>query len=450
MANTSTSKVENDAKPLVAIVGRPNVGKSTLFNRLLGERTAVVFDSAGTTRDRITSETVWGDHPFILVDTGGLEISPETELWEKVKAQVAVAIEDSDLIIMLVDAETGPLPADREVANLLRTVNKPILLAVNKADNEQREMSALEFYELGINDLVPISAYHNKGVDVLMDLVVKRLPSIPTDNIPEADIRLAIVGRTNVGKSTLINAITGEDRAIVSDIPGTTRDALDTLTSYDGKSVLLVDTAGIRRRGSIAPGVERYSVLRSIRAIERSDVAILLMDTEEIASGQDAHIASYVINAYRGIVLGINKWDEAAPLGISMDDAIQMVQRRFKFAHYAPLRFLSATRGTGLKNLMNTVYSVHKEWSKGVPRYGLRRTVLDAVSKHPPALSGRRSLKIYGVTQDQTSPPSFTFYVNRSDLVHFSYVRYLENTLRAKYGFEGSRLRMRFKGRGET
>ena len=450
VGETAPLGVAHDTKPLVAIVGRPNVGKSTLFNRLAGEPTAIVSDVAGTTRDRVTTETVWADHPFILVDTGGLEVFPETDLWQKVKSQVTVAIEDADVIIMLVDAAAGPTPADRDVANLLRTTNKPVLLGVNKADSEKREATALEFYELGLSDPVPISAYHNRGIDDLMALVIGHFPSAPAALAPEADLRLAIVGRTNVGKSTLVNAIIGEERAIVSEIPGTTRDALDTLVAYAGRSVLLIDTAGIRRRGSVEPGIERYSVLRAIRAIDRADVAVLLMDVEELATGQDAHVASYVLDAYRGIVLAVNKWDEASALGLSMEDASQMVRQRFKFAPYAPICFLSAMDGTGLENMMETAHTVYEEWGKGVPRYELRRLVLEAVAEHPPAMSRRRSLKIYGVTQDRTGPPSFTFYVNRSDMVHFSYARYLENTLRAKYGFQGSRLRMRFKGRGEA
>ena len=436
-------------KPLVAIVGRPNVGKSTLFNRLAGRPSAIVSKVAGTTRDRVTTETVWGDHAFILVDTGGLDLTPETELWHKIKAQIDVAIAEADVIIALVDAHVGITGADTDVAQELRRSRKPVVLAANKADNEVREAGASEFYAMGLGDPLPVSAYHNLGIDDLMAQVIAHFPDEPSPESPDSDLKLAIVGRANVGKSMLLNAITGEDRAIVSETPGTTRDTLDTLVTYAEKSVLLVDTAGIRRRGSISPGIERYSVLRSIRAIDRADVAALVMDASELATSQDTHIASYVLEAYRGLVLAINKWDMAKELGLSKDDASRQVRQRFKFAAYAPICFVSALRGSGLKGLMDTALAVQAQWSRGLPRYGLRRTVLNAVAQHPPATSGRRALKIYGVAQDQVAPPSFTFYVNSSDMVHFSYRRYLENTLREAYGFEGSPLRMRFKGRGE-
>ena len=437
------------SKSLVAIVGRPNVGKSTLFNRLMGRPIAIVSKTAGTTRDRVTSETVWADHPFILVDTGGLALFPETDLWRDVKLQVGIAIEEADVIVMVVDASEGIVAADRDVSDTLRATGRPVVLAANKADNQEREVAALEFYELGLGDPVPISAYHNLGIDDLMESVVSHFPSEPAFQEPDADLKLAIVGRTNVGKSFLLNAITGERRAIVSEVPGTTRDALDTLIGYDGKSILLIDTAGIRRRGRVETGIERYSVLRAIRAIDRADVAILVMDASELATGQDTHIASYILDAYKGIVLAVNKWDLARAQGLSQPDAERAVRERFKFAPYAPICFTSALRETGIDRLLVTAQEVYAEWTKDLPRYDLRRTVMNAVAEHPPATSGRGSLKIFGVTQDQMGPPSFTFYVNRSNMVHFSYQRYLENALREAYRFKGSPLRMRFKGRGE-
>jgi GTP-binding protein len=442
--------MERTIKPVVAIVGRPNVGKSTLFNRLVGRLEAIVSDVAGTTRDRVATETVWADHAFILVDTGGLELFPETDLLQLVKAQIGVAIEEADVIIALVDVSVGVTGPDRDVADALRATSKPVVLAANKADNEAREATAPEFYELGLGDPIPISAYHNIGIEDLMAQVVERFPSEPQLPEPDADLKLAIVGRTNVGKSMLLNAITGRERAIVSEIPGTTRDALDTLLIYGDKRVLLIDTAGIRRRGSIKPGIERYSVLRAIRAVDRADVAVVLMDASEPATNQDTHIASYVLNAYKGIVLAVNKWDLARELGLKQTEVEQEVRARFGFATYAPVCFTSALAQTGVENLLDTAQGVYEEWTKGVPRYDLRRTVMRAVAEHPPATSGRRALKIYTVAQDQTGPPSFTFYVNRSDMVHFSYKRYLENTLRAAYDFKGSPLRMRFKGRGES
>lgn len=442
-------------KPIVAIVGRPNVGKSTLFNRLAGRPLAIVSDVAGTTRDRVSTETIWADYPFILVDTGGLDVSKDTkelapsEIWDQVRAQIDVAIEDADVIVMVVDVSTGVAPADRDVAEALRPVDKPVILAINKSDNQRREHDVYEFYNLGLGDPRPISAYHNVGIDDLMTAVIANFPSTPDIPEPEADLSITLVGRTNAGKSMLLNGLVGQERSIVSEIPGTTRDAVDTLVTYNDRQVLIVDTAGLRRRGSISPGIERYSSLRSIRAIDRADVAILVLDTTELATAQDAHIANYILEAYKGIVLAVNKWDLAKEFGLNKETATRRVRERFKFAPFAPICFISAFRKTGLDTMMNTVQSVSDEWHKGVPRYDLRRTVLTAVAAHPPALSGRSAAKIYSVAQDATGPPSFTFYVNRADMVHFGYQRYLENALREAYGFTGSPLRMRFKRRGQ-
>ncbi len=436
-------------KPVVAIVGRPNVGKSTLFNRLIGRPSAIVSDVAGTTRDRVMAETVWAEHAFILVDTGGLDVFPETDLWRQVKAQIETAMVDADVIVFVVDAASGLTPPDMDAADALRRAGKPVVIAANKADNDERAADATEFYGLGMGEPIALSAYHNIGVDELMAAVTEHFPDAEAFLEPDADMRLAIVGRPNVGKSMLLNAIAGERRAIVSDIPGTTRDSLDSLLRFDDHSVLLIDTAGIRRRGRIESGIERYSVLRAVRAIDRADVAVLLMDASELASSQDTHIAKYILDAYKGIILAVNKWDMADELGMTRSDALVMVRERFRFAAYAPVCFTSALNGAGITTLLDTAQTVYQEWTKGVPRYDLRRRVFGAIADHPPAQSGRRSLKVYSVAQDGTGPPSFTFYVNRSDMVHFSYKRYLENTLRAAYEFMGCPLRMRFKGRGE-
>ena len=438
----------SSVKPLVAIVGRPNVGKSTLFNRLIGRPAAIVSDIAGTTRDRVITETIWAEHAFILVDTGGLDLFPETDLWQQVKSQIELAISEADVIIFAVDGAAGLTPADMDVADALRMTEKPVALAVNKADNDQRAAEAVEFYALSLGEPIPVSAFHNLGVDALMAEVVAHFADAPAFMEPDADLKLAIIGRPNVGKSMLLNAIAGERRAIVSDIPGTTRDSLDSLLRFDDWSVLLIDTAGIRRRGRIERGIERYSVLRAIRAIDRADVAVLLMDASELASNQDTHIAKYILEEFKGIILAVNKWDLAPELGLTQPQAVEQIRQRFKFAAYAPVCFTSALNGSGIAGLLDTARQVYQEWTKGVPRYDLRRRVMSAVADHPPALSGRRSLKIYSVAQDNTGPPSFTFYVNHSDMVHFSYRRYLENAIRAAYEFRGSPLRMRFKGRG--
>ena len=437
------------AKPVVAIVGRPNVGKSTMFNRLVGRSAAIVSRMAGTTRDRNTSETEWGEHLFILVDTGGLEIFPEDDMWRQVRAQIETAIEDADVIIMMVDVRDGVTPADVDVAQLLRPVDQPIILAANKADTATVGTTVSEFYELGLGDPHPISAYHNIGLDDMMAEVIKHFPDGTEFPEPEADLRVAIVGRPNVGKSQLLNIITGENRSIVSDVPGTTRDTIDTLIEVEDKTVLLIDTAGIRRRGKIGTGVEKYSVIRSVRAIDRADVAILLMDASEPATAQDSHIASYILDSYKGVVLAVNKWDLAGELNVNREDVMAVVGDKFRFASYAPLRFISALTGQGVNQLLDTALAVHRQWTKSLPRYDLRRTVMNAVAEHPPVAQKGRSLRIYNVSQDQAGPPTFTFYVNHSDTLHFSYQRYLENRLREVYDFHGSPLKMRFRSRRE-
>ena len=450
-------------RPLVAIVGRPNVGKSTLFNRLVGRPISIVSDVAGTTRDRVSADTVWAERSFILVDTGGLaplskreedtrRVQPgaaSAEIREQVRAQVDVAIADADVIVMVADVSTGVTLGDRDVAKALRSSGKPVVVAVNKADNVEREQQVYEFYDMGLGDPVPISAYHNVGIDDLMVRVVAAFPQSPDIPDPDADLTITLVGRTNAGKSMLLNALSGHERAIVSETPGTTRDSVDTLITYEGRRILIVDTAGLRRRGSIKPGIERYSSLRSIRAIDRADVAILVLDATELATAQDAHIASYILDMYKGVVFGVNKWDLSKQAGLNKDAAAVKVRERFKFASFAPVCFVSALRETGLDVLMHTVQDVSDQWRKDLPRYHLRRTILNAVAAHPPALSGRSAAKIYSVSQDSTAPPSFTFYVNRADMVHFGYQRYLENALRDAYGFAGSPLRMRFKRRGQ-
>ena len=435
------------AKPVVAIVGRPNVGKSTLFNRLVGRTVAIVSKQSGTTRDRVMLETDWAEHNFILVDTGGLEVFPDTDMWRQVRGQVETAIDDADIIIMVVDVTEGVTGSDIDVADLLRVGDKPVVLAVNKVDTEQKAAGAFEFFELGLGYPHPISGYHNLGLDDMMAEVVTHFPPEPEFPEPDADLRLAIVGRPNVGKSMLLNALTGENRSIVSDIPGTTRDTIDTLIKHNDLDVLLIDTAGIRRRGKIGTGIEKYSVIRSVRAIDRADVVVLLMDAMEPATMQDTHIAGYILDAYKGVVFVVNKWDLLEGKGITKGEIEALLKDRFRFATYAPICFTSALNSTGLEELMDTSLDVYNEWTKGIPRYDLRRTMMSAIAEHPPTGIKGRSLKIYSVSQEEVAPPSFTFFVNRSDSIHFSYERFLENRLRRAYEFRGSPLRMRFKGR---
>jgi GTP-binding protein len=435
------------AKPVVAIVGRPNVGKSTLFNRLVGRTVAIVSKQSGTTRDRVMLETNWADHPFILVDTGGLEVFPDTDMWRQVRAQVETAIDDADIIIMVADVTQGVTGSDIDVAEILRVGGKPVVLAVNKVDTEQKAAGAVEFYELGLGYPHPISGYHNLGLDDMMAEVVQHFPPEPEFPEPDADVRLAIVGRPNVGKSMLLNALTGENRSIVSDVPGTTRDTIDTLIKYNDMDVLLIDTAGIRRRGKIGTGVEKYSVIRSVRAIDRADVVVMLMDAMEPATMQDTHIAGYILDAYKGVVLVVNKWDLLQGKGVTKGEIEALLRDKFRFATYAPICFTSALNATGLDELMATSVDVYNEWTKGIPRSDLRRTMMSAIAEHPPTGIKGRTLKIYSVSQEEVAPPSFTFFVNRADSIHFSYERFLENRLRRAYDFRGSPLRMRFKGR---
>ena len=436
----------NPDNSLVAIVGRPNVGKSTLFNRLAGLRLSIVSDISGTTRDRINTQIELGNRSINLVDTGGLDDFPETELWVKTRNQIHIAIESADVIIMVVDITTGITPQDKDVAQELRMSGKSVILAVNKVDNNVRESEVAEFYTLGLGDPVSISAYHNRGLDELLATVFRFLPEKQDKSDVDADFRLAIVGRTNVGKSMLMNAMTGEERAIVSEVQGTTRDTLDSLVEIGSRKILVLDTAGIRRKGKIEKGIEHYSTLRSMRAIDSADIVLLVMDATEISTSQDTHIASYILDAHKGIVLAINKWDRASELELSEKEITDEVYRRFKFISHAPICLISALRQSGISNLIETSYQVFERWSQSLPRYDLRRTVLNAISEHPPS-TGRKQLKIFGVTQDGVKPPSFTFYVNNSSMVHFSYKRYLENVIREEYGFGGAPLRMRFKSK---
>ena len=430
--------------PIVAIVGRPNVGKSSLFNRLVGARQAIVSDQPGTTRDRIIAQIEWGGRVFTIVDTGGLAPELETGLWPDIRAQVEAALDEADVVIFLTDALDGITATDRDVADLLRRKGKPIVLGVNKADNRQRELQGMEFYELGIGDPVLLSAYHNNGIDDLVVAVAAHFPATPTDiGEPEA-MRLAIVGRPNVGKSMLLNTILGDKRAVVSDVPGTTRDAIDTLADYQGEPVLFIDTAGIRRRGRVEAGIEKYSVLRAVRAIERADVALLVVETLEPGSSQDQHVASLLMDAYTGVVLVVSKWDLGPGAGLDQSLVMERLRERFKFAPHIPVRFTSALEGTGIDDLMSSAKEVYRERRRWVDQEELSRVVRDALIAHPPPTVGRRYLRISQPRQAGVAPPTFSFALNHLDLLHFSYRRYLENELRASFGFRGNRLKLVF------
>ena len=437
--------------PLVAIVGRPNVGKSTLFNRLTGSREAIVTDVPGTTRDRLLAEVSWDDYRFTLVDTGGLEPRPQDPLLEKVKAQVEAAVSEADLIIFLMDVSDGLTPMDEEIADWLRRTKKPLVVALNKADNERRELSAAEFYQLGLEEPLLISAYHNLGIYDLMDRIVSLLPPSDTEaeETAEGVMKLAIVGRTNVGKSMLMNAILGQERAIVSELPGTTRDALDTDFSYDGQPLVMIDTAGIRRPGRVEKGIEYFSVLRAVRAVQRCDIALLVMDASELATAQDAHISGSSWDGYKGLIVVVNKWDLVSKEGDGTEQelAIQTVRQRLHFMPYVPISFTSALLRDGIQDLMALAIDIYQERQKHIPPGRLRYALLDALADHmPPSRVGRRP-KITGVRQVGVNPPTFVFAVNNPELVHFSYERYLENRLRSTFGFTHTHLRLVFRKR---
>ena len=437
--------------PTVAIVGRPNVGKSSLFNRMAAERIAIVADEPGTTRDRVTAWVTRDERTLALIDTGGLVPGEEQGMVGAIRDQVSVALSEADVLCFVVDVHAGLLPADAEVADLLRRRSKPVVLIANKADNMQRERLAAEFYALGIGDPIIVSAQHGRGMHELWSGILAALPEQETETappVPQGAIPVAIVGRPNVGKSSLLNAILGQERAMVRDEPGTTRDAVDTLFDYEGRSYLLIDTAGVRRRGHIERGVERFSVARAMQAIERADVAVLVVDATEYLTAQDLHVAGFVQQAHKGLALVINKWDLAQENEIDRAEVERLVRARLKFFPSMPILFTSALRGRGVRAVLDAVARIQLERMTRVTTAQLNRALLDALADHPPPSSGRRRLQIYYATQAEVNPPTFVFFANDPALVHFSYRRYLENMLRRRFGFAGTAIRLIFRGRG--
>ena len=466
-----------DETPMVAIIGRPNVGKSSLFNRILSRRHAIVSEVAGTTRDRLISRAAWKGRPFLLVDTGGLEDDPEGSIPQRVQQQADMAMGAADVIVFLTDAIQGLTATDEAVAQRLRRTNKPVILAVNKVDNDNRELSASEFYALGLTETAFISAYHNYGIYDLLERIVELLPTpefvdlwdyetdLADDAVddwsdegaaeaeedippPPTEMRLAIVGRTNVGKSLLTNTIIGEERSIVSPVAGTTRDALDTEVSYKGHTITLVDTAGIRRPGQVERGIERYSVLRAVNAVRRSDITLLITDATEVATAQDAHIAGLAWDTSRGLIVVVNKWDLVNRNRFRMERVLHRVQERLHFMSYVPVCFTSALTGEGIEDLLDTALSLWQERQKRVPYRELQYLLADAVSAHtPPSQRGniRNRLRIRRVRQVGVNPPTFAISVNDPKLVHFSYHRYLENRIRDRFGFDRTHLRLIFR-----
>jgi GTP-binding protein len=448
--------------PVVAIVGRPNVGKSTLFNRLIGERLAIISDVSGTTRDRVYGTAEWNGRTFTLVDTGGLELDPGTHIEERVQDQARVAVEESDLILFVVDAHAGLAPLDHEVADRLRRADAPVILVVNKGDNPAREADAVEFFALGFDPSITISAQHGRNTGDLADLIVEHLPppsqaeadasAIPEElteeelaELAESDLgppRVAIVGRPNTGKSTFINRVLGEDRMVVSEVPGTTRDSIDAAVQVDGQSLVLVDTAGIRRRGSIEQGIERYSVLRSMKAIDTADVAIVMTDATEGYTAQDAHVVGYVLDKFKGAVLVLNKWDAVEKDEHTADRWLKRLRRDAPYLVWADIVFASALTGQRVERILREALRVAEERYRRVPTGELNRLIMDAVRAHPPSHVRNRLPKVFYATQVGVAPPTFVIFVNDPEIVHFSYKRYLENQIREKYGFLGTPIRL--------
>lgn len=450
-------------KPVVALVGRPNVGKSTLFNRLTGEPLAIVDDTPGTTRDRLFAEAEWSGVVFNIIDTGGIDPSTggkdplsvgSADYIPQIRSQAELAIRDADVVLLITDAQSGVTPADLEVAEILRrnqqmrdgTPYPPVMVVVNKADSTATREAAVQFYELGLGEPYPISALHGTGTGDMLDELLKHFP---TEGREEDDdsVKIAITGKPNVGKSSLLNRLAGEERAIVSPIAGTTRDAIDTQIVYNDLPITLIDTAGIRRRGKVEPGVEKYSVIRSMRAIERADVVLLMIDAETGITAQDAHIGGYVVDAWKSAVIIVNKWDVIEKDTYTMQGFSTRVREELKFLSYAPMLFISAKTGQRVDQVLPLALRVQEERLARLTTSQLNQILRKAQDIHPAPSHAGRMLKIYYATQVRSDPPTFLLYVNDPSLGHFSYLRYLENQLRQEYPFEGTPIRIVMRSR---
>ncbi|KRE54358.1 ribosome biogenesis GTPase Der [Paenibacillus sp. Soil522] len=430
------------ARPVIAIVGRPNVGKSTIFNRVIGDRLAIVEDKPGITRDRLYGTGEWNGKPFSIIDTGGIEIDGEDEIMKSVRMQAELAIEEADVIIFMADAKTGLTHADDEVAQMLFRSGKPVVLAVNKVDNEGRMDEVYEFYGLGFGQPIAISGSHGLGIGDLLDAAVELLPEQTDDEYDEDIIRVALIGRPNVGKSSLVNALLGEDRVIVSNVAGTTRDAIDTPFERDGQRYVLIDTAGMRKRGKVYESTEKYSVMRAMKAIERADVVLVLINGEEGIIEQDKHIAGYAHEAGKASIFVVNKWDVVEKDEKTMQSFSQNIRDHFLFMSYAPIVYLSALTKQRLHKLLPVVKHVSEQHAMRIQTHLLNDVISDAVAINPPPSDKGKRLRINYVTQVATKPPTIVVFVNDPEIMHFSYERYLENKIRAAFNFEGTPIRI--------
>jgi GTP-binding protein len=436
--------------PIVAIVGRPNVGKSALFNRIVGGRPALVEDLPGTTRDRIYGDANWRGRDFRIVDTGGLEPDVPGTYTPLIRSQVEQALTEAAIVLFVIDTITGITAADEEVADLLRRTNKPVLLLANKADNRERREAAVAFFELGLGEPIPISAHHGEGVADVLDIIVDTLPPDATEHAESDALRLAIVGRPNVGKSSLLNAILGEERVIVSDVPGTTRDAIDTPFAFEGHDLVLVDTAGLRRRGAIEPGVEKHSTLRARRALERAQVALCVFDMSEGFTAQDAHVVGFALDALRGVIVVANKWDLVREGEWQQEDYERRLRWQLKFASWISIRFVSAKEGLGVHDVLAEAVRIGDERQRRVDTGALNQAVRRAVAQKPPPTPSKGArIKLLYVTQAEVDPPTFVFFLNDASAVHFSYRRYMENVIRRNFGFTGTAIKLVFRGRAD-
>lgn len=425
-------------KPLVAIIGRPNVGKSTIFNRIVGERLSIVQDEPGVTRDRLYADAEWLGREFSVIDTGGITFDDQP-LHKEIKMQAEIAIEEADIIVMVTSVQDGITDLDDQVAPILQQSNKPVILAVNKTDNPELRNDIYQFYALGLGDPLPVSGAHGLGFGDLLDKIVKKFPDLPNVEYDDDTIKFSLIGRPNVGKSSLVNAIIGEDRVIVSNIEGTTRDAVDTpFMTNDGQEYVMIDTAGIRRRGKVYEKTEKYSVMRAQRAIERSDIVLCVIDAETGIREQDKKVFGYAHEAGKGIIILVNKWDTVEKDSHTMRDFELKVRDQFRYLHYAPILFVSAKTKQRLKLIPELIDRVYHNRTQRIQSSILNDVMMDAVATNPTPTKNGRRLKIYYGTQVSTSPPTFVVFVNDPELMHFSYVRFLENRFRETFDFFGT------------